>query len=69
MSDSELIVAILAAFALLLSFLRNDAKAYTRGYQHGYKDANNWWTSAEREVDAARQQIWREEPKRGMEQQ
>ena len=43
-------------------------KGHEQGYNDGRKEADNWWISAEWEVDEARKQIWREEPKKGMEQ-
>ena len=34
---------------------------YKEGYERGRKDADEAWTKLGREVDQARQQIWREE--------
>ena len=35
------------------------------GYEQGRKDANDWWISADDEVGKMREEIWREEPKKG----
>ena len=37
---------------------------YQGGYEQGRKVADNWWSQAESEVDAARVKIWREEAQR-----
>jgi hypothetical protein len=34
---------------------------YKEGYQRGWKDSEQAWVKLGREVDEARQQIWREE--------
>lgn len=52
-------------------------RGYRRGHQAGFEKGfeagklrgelceNDWWLEAEKDVDQARQQIWREEPIRG----
>ena len=41
------------------------AELRNMGYRAGRRDADNWWISADKEVDETRQQIWRETPKKG----
>lgn len=61
------IISSLLAIALLLG-LSNELghqAGHAKGYAKGRKDADNWWLGVEAEADQARQQIWREEEKRG----
>ena len=38
-----------------------------RGFKEGCIATDKWWNGVEEEVDRARQQIWREEAKKGKE--
>jgi hypothetical protein len=50
------------AFSLLIVSIRELLGwCYKEGYERGWKDAEEAWTKLGREVDEARQQIWREE--------
>lgn len=62
---------ILIAGLLFLSLLRDILhwlqdrilQSYKDGYERGRRDADVAWIQAEKEVDQARQEIWREESK------
>jgi hypothetical protein len=63
-------VTELLGYAALLGFILccctlSAMQAYDRGYREGQDDAFRWLVDFESQVDEARQQIWREEEKKG----
>lgn len=61
-------VAVCIGFVVVLCMTFRDI-GYEQGREQGRKEAyaeqDNWWFTAEEQVDEARKQIWREEPKKG----
>jgi hypothetical protein len=60
---------LIAIVVLLLAFHERGYKCGVKdgskaGYEHGRRDADNWWISTEREVDQERQKIWKGEAER-----
>lgn len=61
-------VFVLVGLVVVLCMAFRDI-GFDQGFKKGHAEAcaeeENWWISAEKEIDEARQQIWREEPKKG----
>ena len=65
--SAAIIILVSVGSGLLLVYLVHDLMifVYKAGYDRGRKDAEEAWTKLGREVDQARQQIWREEGMKG----
>ena len=50
--------AIIAYFALLFGCYQYGLQS---GYSYGFKDGEEWWWKMAHEVEAEREQMWREE--------
>jgi hypothetical protein len=60
MTLSQFLGGICLAIALFLIELLCQQKAWQRGYQKGWKDAEEWIVKLETEVDQERVKIWKE---------
>ncbi len=65
---------IIAAILFLVStamwaYHRGHTDGQHKGYEEGFADARKfselWWVTSEKQIEEAREQIWREEPKEG----
>lgn len=52
------------SFAFLLLIYGLCAWVYNSAYQEGFKAGENWWWTLLRDVESAREELWREELKR-----
>lgn len=68
-----ILFSLIAAALIGLMYWFGYVDGKQRGYKKGKQDAEqaelNWWTKAESEVDEERVKIWREESKKGKEQE
>jgi len=60
MTLSQVLGGVCLVAALVILELLGQRKAWARGYQKGWKDAEDWIVKLETEVDQARQEIWKE---------
>ena len=60
MTGRELLGGIFLVVALFLVELACQRAAWQRGYQKGWKDAEEWIVKMETEVDQERVKIWKE---------
>lgn len=71
MTTLGILCAILSALALVALEIYCCRQHYHAGRKRGFKEGciatDQWWNGVEEEVDRARQQIWREEAKKGKE--